>query len=161
SIVHGNGGIQIFSYAGAITTVEYSDVQGGYAGPGNIDADPLFADADGRLGPGSPCIDAASNPAVPVGIEVDLDGNPRFVDDPCREDTGLGDLPIVDMGAYEFQDRSCDLDGGDTVGVTDFLALLAAWGPCPQPCAPSCPADFDGNCVVGVTDFLVLLANWG
>jgi hypothetical protein len=161
SIVYGNGGIQISNYAGAITSVEYSDVQGGWPGPGNIDADPLFADADHRLGPGSPCIDAASNPAVPVGITTDLDGNPRFVDDPCRADTGLGDPPIVNMGAYEFQGRSCDLDLGGTVGITDFLDLLAAWGPCPEPCAPSCPADFDGNCTVGVTDFLILLANWG
>ncbi|MHC4140315.1 MAG: choice-of-anchor Q domain-containing protein [Planctomycetota bacterium] len=163
SIVYGNGGIQIFNYAGAITTVEYSDIQGGYAGTGNINADPLFADADGRLAPGSPAIDAGSCPAVPAGITTDLDGNPRFVDDPCREDTGNppNDAPYVDMGAYEFQDRSCDLDGGGTVGVTDFLDLLAAWGPCPQPCVPSCPADFDGNCVVGVTDFLILLANWG
>jgi hypothetical protein len=161
SIVWGNVPQQVLADGGATASVTYSNVQGGYPGAGNIDADPLFADADGRLGPGSPCIDAANNPAVPVGIEVGLDGNPRFVDDPCREDTGLGDPPIVDMGAYEFQDRSCDLDGTGAVGVTDFLALLAAWGPCPQPCAPSCPADFDGNCVVGVTDFLVLLANWG
>jgi hypothetical protein len=155
--------------------VFYSDVQGGAAGAhvddgltltwgdGNIVANPLFVDAgqdDVRLSPGSPAIDAASNPAVPVGVMTDLDGNPRFVDDPCREDTGLGDPPIVDMGAYEFQDRSCDLDGSGTVGITDFLAMLAAWGPCPEPCPPSCPADFDGDCQVGVVDFLILLANW-
>ncbi|MHC4429704.1 MAG: hypothetical protein ACYS0D_14045, partial [Planctomycetota bacterium] len=54
-----------------------------------------------------------------------------------------------------------DLDGDGSVGITDFLLLLAAWGPCPDPCPPSCPADLDGDCVVGVTDFLVLLANWG
>jgi Tol biopolymer transport system component len=53
-----------------------------------------------------------------------------------------------------------DIDGGGDVGVTDFLALLAAWGPCPDPCPP-CPADLDGDCIVGVTDFLILLANWG
>ncbi|MHC5015144.1 MAG: choice-of-anchor Q domain-containing protein [Planctomycetota bacterium] len=154
-------------------TVTYSDVEGGEAdvyvqpgftlhwGAGNIDADPLFADADGRLAPGSPCIDAGSNPAVPAGITTDLDGNPRFVDDPCREDTGLGDPSIVGMGAYEFQGRSCDLDGDGVVGITDFLALLAAWGACPGPCPPSCPADFDGDCTVGVTDFLRLLGEWG
>ena len=49
-----------------------------------------------------------------------------------------------------------DLDGGGTVGITDFLALLAAWGP-----NPGDPADFDGDGVVGIVDFLLLLANWG
>jgi 6-phosphogluconolactonase (cycloisomerase 2 family) len=53
-----------------------------------------------------------------------------------------------------------DVDGDGTVGILDFLALLAAWGPCPAPCPPSCPADFDGDCAVSITDFLTLLANW-
>jgi hypothetical protein len=54
-----------------------------------------------------------------------------------------------------------DIDGDCVVGVTDFLKLIAAWGPCPEPCLPSCPADIDGNCNVGVTDFLQLIAHWG
>jgi len=38
--------------------VRYSDVEGGWPGTGNIDADPLFADAEFRLCPDSPCVDA-------------------------------------------------------------------------------------------------------
>ncbi len=53
-----------------------------------------------------------------------------------------------------------DLDGDGVVGINDFLALLAAWGPCPGPCPPSCAGDLDGDCTVGITDFLSLLANW-
>jgi hypothetical protein len=49
-----------------------------------------------------------------------------------------------------------DLDGGGGVDVTDFLALLAAWGT-----NPGDPADFDGDGVVGTADFQVLLAHWG
>lgn len=49
-----------------------------------------------------------------------------------------------------------DLDGDNAVGIVDFLALLAAWGP-----NPGHPADFDGDLVVGINDFLDLLANWG
>jgi hypothetical protein len=49
-----------------------------------------------------------------------------------------------------------DLDGSSDVGITDFLALLAAWGP-----NPGHPADLDGDDVVGITDFLALLAAWG
>ncbi len=145
------------------TTVTYSDISGGFAGEGNIDADPIFVDpgnGDFRLSPGSPCIDAGDNTAVPVDITTDLDGNPRFVDDPGTTDTGSGTPPIVDMGAYEFQIAPpCpwDCDGGEstdgTVGIVDFLALLAQWGS-PGSC------DFDGG-GVGITDFLALLGNWG
>ncbi len=47
-----------------------------------------------------------------------------------------------------------DLDGDGFVGITDFLALLAAWG------MVGVPADFDGG-GVGINDFLQLLAAWG
>jgi len=73
--------------------------------PGCTDQDPLFpaAPADVRLGAGSPCADAGDNDAVPGGVLHDLDGNPRFVDDPGAPDVGHGAPPLVDMGAYERQ----------------------------------------------------------
>jgi hypothetical protein len=100
------------------TVVTYSNIQGGYVGMGNIDADPRFLDADGdddivgtvdddlRLNRFSPCTDAGDNDAVPLGVTVDLDDNPRFVDDAGVADSGNGTPPIVDMGAYERQDLS-------------------------------------------------------
>ena len=54
-----------------------------------------------HLSSGSPCIDAGDNTAVPAGVIADLDGKPRFLDDPDTPDTGNGTPPIVDMGAYE------------------------------------------------------------
>jgi len=52
-----------------------------------------------------------------------------------------------------------DLDADGVVGITDFLALLAAWGPCAA--APeACLADLDNDGLVGITDFLALLGNW-
>ena len=74
---------------------------------GNISADPLFVDplnGDYRLSPGSPCIDAGDNTAIPLRT-LDLDGNPRLIDDLATPDTGNppGQKPIVDMGAYEYQ----------------------------------------------------------
>ena len=150
-----------FSGPGA-PIVSFSDVEGGYDGEGNIEADPLFVDPDAgnyHLSVASPCIDAADNTAVPKGITSDLDGNPRFVDDPCTTDTGNSDgtNPLVDMGAYEFQ-VSCpwDLECDGTVGITDFLELLSVWGT-----DPDGPPDFDGDGTVGITDFLTLLGNWG
>ena len=53
-------------------------------------------------------------------------------------------------------DCPADLDGDDTVGILDLLALLAAWG-----ADPGGPPDFDGDGTVGILDLLTLLANWG
>ena len=81
-----NSGSEIDS--GTVATVSYSDVEGGYTGAGNIDADPQFASApaDYRLAAGSPCIDAG---AIEASITTDLDGTAR--------PAGNG----WDIGAYE------------------------------------------------------------
>ncbi len=66
------------------------------------------------------------------------------------------------MGAYEFQGdpfpvKLGDIDGDGSVGIVDFLALLAAWGDCTDQC---CLADLDLDDMVGISDFLSLLENW-
>jgi len=113
---------------GAFVSVEYSDVEGGLGdvfgfsnpviewGPGNIDADPLFVDPEGgdfRLLPGSPCIDAGNNFAVPGDLLVDMDEFARFADHIDTPDTGNGDgvLGVVDMGPYEFGGEDCNNNG--------------------------------------------------
>jgi hypothetical protein len=53
-----------------------------------------------------------------------------------------------------------DLDGDGSVGITDLLALLGAWGDCPPEPEP-CPADIDGDLAVGISDLLALLSVWG
>ncbi|MHC4695518.1 MAG: right-handed parallel beta-helix repeat-containing protein [Planctomycetota bacterium] len=97
--------------------VNYSGIEGwtgALGGIGNFGDDPLFVDppywdidvlyeGDTRLLPGSPCIDAGDNGALPGDVTTDFDGNLRFVDDPDTPDTGEGVPPIVDMGAYEYQ----------------------------------------------------------
>ena len=96
-------------------------------------------------------------------LPLDLDGNPRFVDDPNTTDTGCGSGAIVDMGSYEFQGGVAfeanlgDIDGDEIVGITDFLDLLAAWGACADAC---CLEDLDSDTFVGIIDFLLLLGNW-
>ena len=49
-----------------------------------------------------------------------------------------------------------DLDADCTVGISDLLSLLAAWGT-----APGGPPDLDGGGDVGIGDLLELLAAWG
>lgn len=108
-IVYGNtgpGGAQnlINNVSGVNAT--YSCIQGGLAGTGNINTNPLFinqAGGDLRLDSFSPCTDSASNAQVPVGTTTDFAGLPRFGDNPAVLDTGAGAAPIVDMGAHEVQ----------------------------------------------------------
>jgi hypothetical protein len=90
------------SHSGGTLTVTYSNIQGGYSGTTNINADPLFVDADGpdnivgtlddnlRLQSDSPSINAGNNAAVPTGVTTDLEGKPRIQNG------------TVDMGAYEY-----------------------------------------------------------
>ena len=110
-------GPEIRNYS-STPAVSYSDIKGGYGGTGNINADPLFADADLRLSAGSPCIDAGDNTAVPGGVTTDLDGKERFIEDPFTADTGNGTPPIVDMGAYEYDAGIIFVDA-DASGAND------------------------------------------
>jgi len=135
---------------GGTPNISYSCVQGwtgALGGTGNIgdlpEHDPLFLDADGaddvvgtedddlRLGPTSPCVDAADN-AVPELADVitDLDGGHRVVDDQYVADTGNGTAPIVDMGAYErevvFVDGSVGASGDGTSWAEAYKYLTEA-----------------------------------
>jgi predicted outer membrane repeat protein len=107
----GGASIQLQSGTAA---VDNTNIEGGWAGTGNMDADPRFvrnpiSGVDGTWGtvdddygdlqlqPTSPCVDAGDNAAVPSGINTDLAGNPRIVDAPGVRDYG----ERTDMGAYE------------------------------------------------------------
>ena len=80
-----------------VAVITYSDVQGGYTGTGNIDADPRFVDAangDFHLHACSPCIDTGDNTPSSLPLQ-DFEGDPRISD-------GNGDgEPVVDMGVDE------------------------------------------------------------
>ena len=111
-------GNEVWNNDGSTIMITYSDVQGGWPGDGNINADPLLVDPPGgdlHLAAGSPGIDAGDNVSVPSSVLTDLDGRPRFWDDPDTPDTGNPDgiHPIVDMGPYEFGSMGCVDDDGD------------------------------------------------
>ncbi len=106
TIVWGNTTSQITADGTSTALISYSDVQGGWAGIGNMDTNPLFVNSgagDFRLGPGSPCLDAGNNAANELPI-ADLDEGPRRFDNPAASDIGAGTPPIVDIGAYEWSD---------------------------------------------------------
>ncbi len=138
SIIWANSGSQITNSGAGNTTVRYSTVQGGWAGPGqdNIASDPQFADmvgGDYRLTSASLGIDAGDpNLNPPAGSEFDLDGHARIL---CSR---------VDMGAYEsgLGDADCDSD----VDVNDFDTLLDCVSGADVNAASGCePFDSDGD----------------
>jgi hypothetical protein len=154
-IVWGNGPDAL-----GAASVRYSTVQGGYPGADNIDADPLFvAGGDYRLSSDSPCIDAGHNNAIAGLADTDLDGNPRFADDPATGDTGCGVPVVVDMGAYEFQGKPArvlfgDIDGNGRVGIRDLVSLIQCMGSGEPAC---CVADLDLDGEVGMSDVMLLI----
>ncbi len=100
TIVWGNHMYQIRTDE-SVPVVSYCDVQDGYPGQGNIDADPCFFAPSSGAGPDydgasanwtlqscSPCINSGTEIYLP---ETDLAGSQRIYSD------------IVDMGAYENQ----------------------------------------------------------
>ncbi|MFC2138848.1 sugar-binding protein, partial [Bacteroidota bacterium] len=76
--------------------IQYSLIEGGYSGTGNINTDPLFIDPDNEdyhLQKSSPCINTGTPDTSGLNIPAtDLDGNPRIYEG------------RIDMGAYEATD---------------------------------------------------------
>jgi len=106
---------QIWNNDDSDISIDYSNIQGGWPGIGNIDADPCFVapgywadindpnipvepddpnafwiDGDYHLLETSPCIDTGDPNYIPEPNETDLDGKPRIING------------RIDMGAYEF-----------------------------------------------------------
>jgi hypothetical protein len=153
--------------------IKHSNILGGWPDVGNtnIDADPLFTDADGpdndpltiddndyRLLPGSPSIDTGDDTEVLDDVfdldkdadtdeptPLDLEGNPRFVG-------------TVDMGPYEYQGpQPCpaDFTGEGSLNFLDVSAFLSAFG------NQDPSADFTGEGQFNFLDVSAFLSAFG
>jgi hypothetical protein len=104
-------GPQIRLRIGSSASVSYSNVEGGWTGTGNIDADPTFADTSYYLLDGSPCIDAGDSGSAYDDPEDAA--NPGFAEWPAmgglRNDIGayggpgsslLGTFPITSVEGF-------------------------------------------------------------
>jgi hypothetical protein len=149
-------------------TVRYSDVQGGWPGEGNIDADPRFADPGsgdyhlkstaGRWNPNSeswvtdavtsPCIDAG-NPGCPLGDEPSNANNVR-----------------INMGAYGGTAEAsktpadwrsiADLTNNWVVDFNDLGVFVSYWldsGEC-------IPSELNRNRTVNFVDYTIFAQQW-
>ena len=138
-----DGGDEVSVLDKSHVSVRYSDVQAGYEGIGNIDGDPLFADADscdyhlksqaGRWDSAatawvqdevtSPCIDAG-DPASAIMFEPFPNGG------------------VVNMGAY----------GGTAQASKSYFGR--------PPCEVIVPGDINGDCIVNFVDFALMALHW-
>jgi hypothetical protein len=113
-------------------SVEYSNVQGGATGTGNIDAAPSFRNptiGDYSLTASSRGVDEGSNALLPAD-GADVDGDSNFTETLPVDIRGsarvqeLHDIScpsaVVDMGAYEY----CSADWNDD-GAVDFFDMNA------------------------------------
>ncbi|MBN2270614.1 MAG: hypothetical protein JXN61_08375 [Sedimentisphaerales bacterium] len=138
-----DGGDEIWTNYDSIIMVTHSDIEGGYAGEGNIDADPCFADVAnndyhlksqaGRWDPNdelwtmddvtSPCIDAG-DPMSPIGLEP------------------FPNSGLINMGAY----------GGTAEASKSYFGEA--------PCEVIVAGDVNGDCVVDFLDFGIMGVHW-
>ncbi len=100
--------------------------------------------------PGSP---PNADPVITVPLVA---GTPYWIElGTWRPDQpwGAPNIPFL----FRVSVESCvgDTDGDLTVGILDFLGLLAAWG------SDDPVFDLDGDGIVGIKDFLAILAAWG
>ncbi len=65
------------------------------------------------------------------------------------------------VARFELLPCPASFNGDCVVDAGDLAILLGNWGPCSDPCPPSCAGDLDGNCDVGPFDLALLLGNWG
>ncbi len=134
---------EIYPNEGPAAIVSYSDIQGGWPGVGNIDADPLFANPHindfhlksqaGRYDPAgkgwainavtSSCIDAGAT-AGPIGHEPFPNGG------------------RINMGAY----------GGTKQASKSYFGKA--------PCRIIIAGDINGDCTVDLLDFVIMANHW-
>ena len=120
--------------------IEYSNIQGGWSGEGNINTDPLFVNLGGgdyHLLSGSPCIDVGDPNFIMEPGMTDIDGQPRVMG--IRVDMGADEFfvntpPVADAGAdqtvYVCADGMTEvkLDGSGSFDADgDELTYLWSW----------------------------------
>lgn len=175
-----DGGDEIWNDDGSTITITYSDVEGSWAGLGNIDADPCFYDpcngdyhlmsegwrwnevvAHGSHWKGdyltSPCIDAG-NPGSPLRDEL-----LTIPDDP-NHDWGVN--VRINMGAFGGTDQASmppyywallgDLTNDGIVDYEDLGWQMADW----LTSASEQPGDLNRDGIVNIIDYAMLTEEW-
>ena len=118
--------------------VTFCDMEGGWPGAGNIDADPLFvapASGDFHLSEFSPCLNAGDPDGDYTG-QTDIDGDPRVL------------FGRVDIGADEVAGPDCNGNGIlDSMDISGGTSPDCNWNGIPDECelANGTSLDCNGN----------------
>jgi hypothetical protein len=153
-----DGGNEIWNRDNSAIMVTYSNVQYGWQGTGNINANPSFVTGPNgdyylsQIAAGqavdSPCVDAGSDTAANLGMDIFTTRTDEIMD---RE--------IVDMGYhYSANYGSPDIDGNWHVNWFDYSTLAADWQNCNE--ESYLPGDLTKNGCVDINDLMVLLDCW-
>jgi hypothetical protein len=148
-------------------TIRFSDIEGGWAGEGNLNADPLLADAAsgdvhlksayGRwdAAHASWVYDAVTSPCIDAGDPADS----GWVNEPWPHGRR------VNMGAYggtahaslsgDNSGTMADVNGDGFVNLDDYAEFSADWS---KP--PPRKSDFDLNGTVDLDDLLLFCEQW-
>jgi len=127
SILWGNNPSQIYLDSGSVIGITYSDIQSGWTGTGNINANPLFVSAgnnDYHLKDNSPCIGAGSvTQNVPA---KDIEGKSRPNPSSTKPDMGAYEsaLPVPPLSIATVDPSSLDQGATDrdiAITGTGFL----------------------------------------
>ncbi len=132
SIIRDNELLQIMIYSGEVN-VFYSNVVGGWTGEGNVDVNPLFADAAGgnySLLDGSPCIDAGVAFLEHDG-EVLLDLSPAEYYGAAPDMGALEWDPLQPVAGTDVEPLTCGLscypNPFNSLTTLDYTLNRAAW----------------------------------
>ena len=142
SILWENSAPQLSDTAASMSIITYSNIQGGWPGFGNIDADPLFVDpghwdangtpsdanddfwvnGDYHLMHNSPCIDAGDPDHPLFPIQTDIDGQPRIMDG--RVDMGIDEFEGYSILLYKIHNITQDTEHGTIQDAIDDANTL-------------------------------------
>ncbi len=126
-ILWGNTPAEVYVHGSSDLTIEYSAIQGGWSGQGNINTAPLFVTGPGGdyylsqtaagQGASSPCVDTGSDTVFNLGLDIYTTRSNHTYD------TGT-----VDMGYHYFVGSSiADLDNSADVDYIDFGLFGLDW----------------------------------
>jgi hypothetical protein len=156
----GTPGLAVRADDGATIALTYCDIPGGWPGPGNIDADPLFGDPGRWDSNGTP-----DDPSDDFFVEGDYHLKSQAGRwDPVNKHWVVDDVtsPCIDAG-----------DPNNPIGLEPFpnggRVNMGAYGGTAEasksyfgnaPCATIIAGDINGDCKVDLADLFILMSHW-